>query len=52
MHPERGFDYLSKLLHWRQDNEVIARGGMKHYVLQKGSTSTSASWVMTKYWFS
>lgn len=30
------FDYLSKLLHWRQDNEVIARGGMKHYVLQKG----------------
>ena len=30
------FDFLSKLLHWRQDNEVIARGGMKHYVLQKG----------------
>jgi len=30
------FDFLSKLLHWRQKNEVIARGGMKHYVLQKG----------------
>ena len=30
------FDYLSKLLHWRQNNEVIALGGMKHYVLQKG----------------
>ncbi len=30
------FDYLSKLLHWRQGNEVIARGDMKHYVLQKG----------------
>lgn len=30
------FDFLSKLLHWRQGNEVIARGGMKHYVLQKG----------------
>lgn len=30
------FDFLSKLLHWRQSNEVIARGGMKHYVLQKG----------------
>ncbi|NLY25796.1 MAG: alpha-amylase, partial [Bacteroidales bacterium] len=30
------FDYLSKLLHWRQGNEVIAHGGMKHYVLQKG----------------
>ena len=30
------FDYLSKLLHWRQNNEVIAHGGMKHYVLQKG----------------
>src|SRR5690554_967781 len=30
------FDYLSKLLHWRQGNEVVARGEMKHYVLQKG----------------
>ncbi len=30
------FDFLSKLLHWRQGNETIARGGMKHYVLQKG----------------
>ena len=30
------FDFLKKLLHWRQGNGVIARGGMKHYVLQKG----------------
>lgn len=30
------FDFLSKLLHWRRGNEMIARGGMKHYVLQKG----------------
>lgn len=30
------FDFLSKLLHWRQGNEVVARGEMKHYVLQKG----------------
>lgn len=30
------FDYLSKLLHWRRDNPIIADGGMKHYVLQKG----------------
>jgi len=30
------FDFLSKLLHWRQKNDVIVRGGMKHYVLQKG----------------
>jgi glycosidase len=30
------FDFLSKLLHWRQGNETIAHGGMKHYVLQKG----------------
>ncbi len=30
------FDFLRKLLHWRKGNEVIARGGMKHYVLQKG----------------
>lgn len=30
------FDFMSKLLHWRQGNDVIAHGGMKHYVLQKG----------------
>lgn len=30
------FDFLSKLLHWRRGNEVIAYGDMKHYVLQKG----------------
>jgi len=30
------FGYLSKLLHWRRDNHIIADGGMKHYVLQKG----------------
>ncbi len=30
------FDFLSKLLHWRRGNEVIAYGNMKHYVLQKG----------------
>ena len=30
------FDFMKKLLHWRRDNEVIAFGDMKHYVLQKG----------------
>ena len=30
------FDFMSKLLHWRKNNDVIARGGMKHYVLQNG----------------
>lgn len=30
------FDFISKLLHWRQGNHVIAYGAMKHYVLQKG----------------
>ena len=30
------FDYLSKLLHWRRGNDIIANGKMKHYVLQKG----------------
>lgn len=30
------FDFLSKLLHWRQGNDVITQGKMKHYVLQKG----------------
>lgn len=30
------FDFLSRLLKWRRGNEVIAKGKMKHYVLQKG----------------
>ncbi|WP_352421321.1 glycoside hydrolase family 13 protein [Proteiniphilum sp.] len=30
------FDFMKKLLHWRQGNDVIAYGYMKHYVLQKG----------------
>lgn len=30
------FDFLSRLLHWRKGNDVIAQGKMKHYVLQKG----------------
>ncbi len=30
------FDYLSKLLKWRRGNDIIAKGKMKHYVLQKG----------------
>lgn len=30
------FDFMSALLHWRQGNNVIAYGDMKHYVLQKG----------------
>ncbi len=30
------FDFLSTLLHWRQNNDIIAYGDMKHYVLQKG----------------
>ena len=30
------FDFLRKLLHWRQGNKIIAQGKMKHYVLQKG----------------
>jgi glycosidase len=30
------FDFMKKLLHWRQGNDVIAYGRMKHYVLQKG----------------
>ncbi len=32
----KAFDFLSKLLHWRRGNKVIAKGKMKHYVLQKG----------------
>lgn len=30
------FDFLSALLHWRKNNDIIAYGDMKHYVLQKG----------------
>jgi glycosidase len=30
------FNFLQHLLHWRQNNTIIAQGGMKHYVLQKG----------------
>ena len=30
------FDFMKKLLHWRQGNDVIAYGYMKHHVLQKG----------------
>lgn len=30
------FDFLSKLLHWRRNNDLIANGSMKHYVLQNG----------------
>ena len=30
------FDFLQRLLNWRKENRVIAEGGMKHYVLQKG----------------
>lgn len=30
------FDFMKKLLHWRQGNNIIAYGDMKHYVLQKG----------------
>ncbi len=33
------FDFLSKLLHWRRGNKIIAQGKMKHYVLQKVSMS-------------
>ena len=32
----KAFDFLSKLLHWRKGNDIIAYGDMKHYVLQKG----------------
>lgn len=32
----QAFDFLKNLLHWRRGNDVIARGKMKHYVLQKG----------------
>jgi len=30
------FDYISKILHWRKGNEVIAKGTMKHFLLQNG----------------
>lgn len=30
------FNFMKKLLHWRQGNDVVAYGDMKHYVLQKG----------------
>jgi glycosidase len=30
------FDYMSSLLKWRKNNDIIAKGNMKHYVLQKG----------------
>ena len=28
------FDFLRKLLHWRRGNEMISRGGMRHFALQ------------------
>lgn len=31
------YDYLSNLLKWRKNNEVIARGGMKHFIPYKGT---------------
>lgn len=30
------FNYLSKILHWRKGNEVIAKGDMKHFIPQQG----------------
>lgn len=30
------FDYLQKILTWRKDNNIIANGKMKHYVIQNG----------------
>ncbi|HOV35526.1 MAG TPA: glycoside hydrolase family 13 protein [Dysgonamonadaceae bacterium] len=30
------FDFMQKLLKWRQGNEIIAKGKMKHYVPQNG----------------
>lgn len=30
------FDFLRKLLRWRQKNEIIAKGKMKHYLPQNG----------------
>ncbi len=31
-----GFNFMQKLLKWRQGNEVIAKGKMRHYVPQNG----------------
>lgn len=30
------FNYLSKLLHWRKGNDVIAKGKLKHFIPTKG----------------
>ncbi len=30
------FDFLSKLLNWRKNNEVIAKGNLKHYLPRNG----------------
>ena len=30
------FNYISKILHWRKDNVVIAEGTMKHFIPQNG----------------
>ena len=30
------FGFVQKLLKWRQGNDIIANGKMKHYALQKG----------------
>ena len=30
------FDWLSKVLHWRQGNEVISRGSLKQFIPWKG----------------
>ncbi|MDE6437269.1 MAG: cyclomaltodextrinase C-terminal domain-containing protein, partial [Muribaculaceae bacterium] len=30
------FDYLSKLLHWRKGNDIIAKGKLKHFIPTKG----------------
>lgn len=30
------FEFLGKMLKWRRGNNIIAKGRMKHYVLQKG----------------
>ncbi|MDE6485689.1 MAG: glycoside hydrolase family 13 protein [Duncaniella sp.] len=30
------FDFLSRLLHWRRGNEVIARGSLKHFMPESG----------------
>lgn len=30
------FNYLSKLLHWRKGNDIIAKGKLKHFIPTKG----------------